>query len=178
LINLNFFAQLQVNYINAVKPMKPSNIYGSMHVDNNISFTLLNWDSPQNQNETDIRFYDISLLRNHSDGTNLNLKSIRVSASRQTLSYKYAVSNSVNYTRASITAVDLCGQRSEASEFQLMQVADGSVTNAESSDHYQQTIDILAGVLAVAIATIIALLIIFIPIMIYHSTTSNANLVI
>jgi hypothetical protein len=146
--------------------MKPSNVYGSIHVlvgNNNISLTLLlNWDdSPQNQNETDVRFYDISLLRNHSDGTN-NFKSIRVSASRQTLSYKYTVSNSGNYTRASITAVDLCGQRSEASEFQLMVVTDSSVTNAESNDRYQQTIDILAGVLALAIAIIIVLCIVFI----------------
>jgi hypothetical protein len=150
--------------------MKPSNIYGSIHVDNNISFTILNWDSPQNQNETDIRFYDISLLRNHSDGTNVNVKSIHVSASRQTLSYKYTVSNSVNYTRASITAVDLCGQRSEASEFQLTPVMDGSITklNTKSSNCYQQTIDILAGVLAVAIAIIIVLCIIFIPIITYQ----------
>jgi hypothetical protein len=147
--------------------MKPSNVYGSIHVDNNISFTLLNWDSPQNQNETDIRFYDISLLRNHSDGTNLNLKSIRVSASRQTPSYKYAVANNGNYTRASITAVDFCGQSSEASEFQL---TDGSITklNTGLNDRYQQTIDILAGVLAVAIAAIIVQFTIFIPIIIYQ----------
>ena len=136
--------------------MKPSNVYGSIHVDNNISVSLLNWDSPQNWNETDISFYDISLLRNHSDdGT--SLRSIHVSASRQTLSYKYAVSNSGNYTRASITAVDFCGQRSEASEFQLMAVIDCMISDAESSDHYQQTIDILVGVLALTIAIIIAL---------------------
>jgi hypothetical protein len=144
--------------------MKPSNFYGSIHVidNNNISLSLLNWDSPPHQNETDVRFYDINLLRNHSDE---NLKSVRVSASRQTISYKYAVSNSGNYTRASITAVDLCGQRSEASEFQLMAVTDSSVTivNAESNDCYRQTSDILAGVFAVAIAIIIVLFIIFIP---------------
>ena len=146
--------------------MKPSNAYGSNYVDNNISLSLLNWESPQNQNETDIDFYDISLLRNHSDdGT--SLKSIHVAASRQTLSYKYAVSNSVNYTRASITAVDFCGQRSEASEFQFMLVTDGNITDIESNDR-QRTIDILAGILAFTIAIIISLLIIFIPIVIYQ----------
>ena len=150
--------------------MKPSNVYGSIHIDNNINFSLLllNWDSPQNWNETDISFYDISLLRNHSDdGT--SLRSIHVAASKQILSlaYKYAVSNSENCTRASITAVDLCGQRSEASEFQLMLVADCHISNAESGDRYRQTMDILAGVLAVAIAIIIALLIILISIMMY-----------
>ena len=125
--------------------MKPSNAYGSIHVDNNISLLLLIWDSPPNQNESDIMFYDISLLRNHSDdGT-----SIHVAASRQTLSYKYTVSNSANYTRASITAVDFCGQRSEASEFQFMIVTD-SISDAESSN-CQQTINILAGVLTVVI---------------------------
>ena len=55
-----------------------------------------------------------------------------MAASGQTLSYKYSVLGR-NYTAASITAVDLCGQRSEASEFQLMQVADGG--NPESNDH-------------------------------------------
>ena len=170
--------------------MKPSNVHGSILVDNNISLSLLNWDSPQNWNETDMSFYDISLLRNHSDdGT--SLKSIHVAASRQTLSYKYAVSSSGNYTRASITAIDICGQRSEASEFQLMAVTDCNISDGESSDHYQQTIDILAGLLAVTIAIIIALLIIFIPIIMYQCvmnpqeakkyrcrhTPSSANLV-
>ena len=149
--------------------MKPSNVYGGIHIDNNVSLSLLNWDSPQNQNESDIRFYDVSLLRNHSDD-DMSIH-VHVAASKQTLSYKYAVSNSGDYTRARIIAVDFCGQRSEASEFQLMHMAVtdcNNITDTEPNDRYQQTIDILAGVLAVAIAIIIALLIIFIPVMIYQ----------
>lgn len=149
-----------INLIDAAKPMKPTNVYGSIHVDNNISLSSLNWDSPQNRNETDIRFYDINLLRNHSDDG----MSIHVAASKQTLSYKYTLSSSGNYTQASITAVDLCGQRSEASEFQLMPVADDNITDGESSDRYRQTVDILAGVLAVAISIIIVQFIIFVSI--------------
>ena len=128
------FSEFIINLINAAKPMKPTNTYGSIHVDNNISLSLLNWDSnsPQNRNETDIRFYDISLLRNHSDGM-----SISVAALRQTLSYMYAVSNSGNYTRASIAAVDFCGQRSEASEFQLMPVI--NVTFHDKTNHIALT---------------------------------------
>ena len=153
--------------------MKPSNIHGNIQIIDNISLSLLNWDSPPNQNETDISFYDISLSRNHSDesdGTGTSLKSIHVAASRQTQSYKYAVSNSGNSTRASITAVDICGQRSDASEFQLndILVTDGNITDTELNDHHQQTIDILAGVLAFAFAIIIALLIVFIPVVIYQ----------
>ena len=93
-----------------------------------------------------------------------------MAASRQTQSYKYAVSNSGNSTRASITAVDICGQRSDASEFQLndILVTDGNITDTELNDHHQQTIDILAGVLAFAFAIIIALLIVFIPVVIYQ----------
>ena len=143
--------------INAAKPAKPNKVYGSIIVIENVSISLINWDPPQNQNETDIVFYDIILLRSHSlNGTN----SIHVAASRQTLSYKYAVSDSGNYTAASITAVDLCGQRSEASEFQLIPVtySNGSITNPESNDHDGQksnTVYILAGIFTAAIAIII-----------------------
>ena len=126
----------------------------------------INWDSPLNQNETTINFYDIT-LRNHDNDTYL----ITVAASQQIQSYKYAVVGESYYITASIVAVDQCGQRSEASEFQLIHVPvmDGGITNTESKifdGQTSNTVDILAGVLAVAIAIIITLCIIFVIIII------------
>ena len=138
-----------MKFDDAAKPLKPSNGYGSIRVIDNVSLSLINWESPQNRNETDIELYDITLLRNHSNGTN---NSIRVAASSQTLSYKYSVLDG-NYTAASIVAVDLCGQRSEASEFQLMPVAGGG--NPDHDGQKSSTAGILAGVIVATIVTVI-----------------------
>lgn len=135
----------------------PSNVYRSIHIVDNVSLSLLNWESPRNQNETSISFFDIILIRSSTNS------SIHVAASRQTLSYKYAVLDG-NYTAASITAVDMCGQRSDASEFQLTSVIN-TVTNPGSSDgkNTQREVYILAGILTV----VIVVFIIFVTVKIY-----------
>lgn len=139
--------------------MKPSNVRGSIRFidNNNISLSLLKWDSPQNQNETDIDFYDIILLRNHSSGTN----SIHVAVPRQMKSYEYTMMDG-HYTSASITAVDQCGQRSELSEFQLVEVTNSSSTTPGRQNN--STVISLATLLAIesiAIIIIVAFFILF-----------------
>ena len=101
-------------------------------------------------------------------------------ASQQTLSYKYVISEG-NYTAVSITAVDLCGQRSKSSQVKLSNIeipliqgiiatnttTCSTIPTSDSVDSDKQgTIDILAGVLALTIAMIIAISIIFIAILI------------
>ena len=75
--------------------------------------------------------------------------------SPQTLSYKYVLSER-NYTTASITAVDLCGQRSEPTQLELtnattINICASSVGSRES----RSTVAIGAGSVGVTLTVII-----------------------
>lgn len=76
----------------------------------------LNWSLPDNEIGTAIDYYEIILMGTH---TNSTMSMCMTDPSLPMFSYKYVLSEG-NYTAASITAVDLCGQRSEPSLVELM----------------------------------------------------------
>ena len=89
-----------------------------------------------------------------------------MTASMQTLSFKYVLSEG-SYTAASITAVDLCGQRSEPFDLELMvNNTNRGLTTSTMCDLKKSTVDGLAGALALVIAIIIALFIVIITIIV------------
>ena len=85
--------------------------------------------------------------------------------SLQTLSYKYVLSEG-NYTAASITAVDLCGQKSEPTQLELTNATTNDIcaSNVDISDAV--VVGVCVGVLVVLAAIVIALSIIL-PILCY-----------
>ena len=144
------------------RPTKPHEVYGSIRVIDNAILSVINWNSPPNKNETVIDYYDVMLIKNHSNNTN----SVRVAASVPTPSYKYTVLEG-NYTAVSITAVDLCGQRSEPSQVKLMvNIANKTVINSIPYDWQKSTMDGLIGGLAAAIAVIIVFCIVIVTIVV------------
>ena len=78
-------------------------------------------------------YYEITLVGTHTNNT-VSTHVIDHAQSLQVLSYKYNVMLSeANYTAASITAVDLCGQRSEPTQLEL--------TNATTNDICASSVD-------------------------------------
>ena len=116
----------------------------------------LNWNPPENHNETAIDFYELTLI-----GTpNLSNTFFYRATTQQTFSSKYVLSER-NYTAARITAVDSCEQRSESSQIMLSinnPLSIEPVQLNESNDaikNRQHIIDILAGILAIVFAVLI-----------------------
>ena len=97
--------------LNAAIPTKPTEVYGSITGDF-IPTLILNWNASQYQ-ETVVDYYDITLISNHSNN------SIHAAALSSVQTQYIYIALDGNYTAASITAVDLCGQRSEPSKFEL-----------------------------------------------------------
>lgn len=76
----------------------------------------MNWAPPVNQNETDIDYYEVTLIGSHTSNTTMIER--LPSTQTATFSYNFGVSDT-NYSAVNITAVDLCGQRSEPSQTML-----------------------------------------------------------
>ena len=147
-------------FIYTAKPARPkpkdSEIFGSIQIiDNKTALASVTWIPLQNQNQTAIDYYDVTLTgSDHPYSIN-----IHVAASQQTFSYKYMLSDG-NSSEASIEAVDVCGQRSEPTSLELI------VTNTVTSNcttvtptpcnTQETTVDILAGILAAVIAVLIS----------------------
>ena len=84
----------------------------------------LNWSPPENHKQTAIEYYELTLIGTHTNST----KTVHTGTdSQQTFSHKQVVSEG-NYTAASITAVDVCGQRSEPSYFVLNAIVGSTTT--------------------------------------------------
>lgn len=77
-----------------------------------------------------IDYYELTLIGTHSNST---IPVGAINQSSQTVSYKYVLSEG-NYTAASITAIDLCGQRSETISLIL--------TNTTSTDHLDTVLNV------------------------------------
>jgi hypothetical protein len=113
----------------------------------------LNWNPPENHNETTIEFYELTLI----GAPNINTFFYRATT-QQTFSFKYVLSEG-DYTAARITAIDSCEQRSEPSQTMLNinPVPIGPVQLCDSNDaikNGQRIIDILAGILAIVFAVL------------------------
>ena len=112
----------------------------------------LDWSLPLNDDETTIDYFDITLMGTHTNST----VSVRVAdQSQQMLSYKWVLSEG-NYTAASITAVDLCGQRNEPF---LIELVTATISNpiTDTSDNIMQSGANTTGLTAgVAVMTVVA----------------------
>ena len=134
--------------LNAARPTKPTEAYGSIHmIDGIIPTLVLNWNASQYQ-ETVINFYDITLISNRGNS------SIHAAAlsSMQTQYVMTYIALDGNYTSASITAVDLCGQRSEPSKFELP-----IVINTDNSLPCNSAVSSLTPALVLLTVTIVGL---------------------
>ena len=108
----------------------------------------LNWSLPDNQDGTVIDYYEVILIGTH---TNSTMSVCMTDQSLQTLSYKFVLSEG-NYTAASITAVDLCGQKSEPS---LLELKNATTTISDMSQSRATIGGLIAGVVILAIVVII-----------------------
>ena len=129
----------------------------------------LNWNPPENHNETAIDFYELMLIGTPNNNTFLYRATGNMA--QQTFSFKYVLLEG-NYTAVRITVVDLCEQRSEPSQIMLNNI--GTVPNTctsesvvtpcaqtdELNDNMQHTINIFIGIFVPVIVLIIIALII------------------
>ena len=117
----------------------------------------LNWSLPLNENETAIDYYEITLIGTH---TNSTMSTRKTDQSLQTMSFKYVLSEG-NYTAASITAVDLCEQKSDLSLVELMNVTIVQVNFSDmaiSDTRQNSCVAAVGGISGIAAITIIAAL--------------------
>ena len=86
----------------------------------------VNWTVPNNRLKTSIDYYEVMLIGSHTSNT------IRIDeiAPLQTYSYSFGISHA-NYSAVNVTAVDVCGQRSEASK--SLFYSNQSVSNSQRS---------------------------------------------
>jgi hypothetical protein len=110
----------------ADQPNKPNNgaghIYKNLMINSESTEALveLNWSPAENYNHTIIEYYELTLMGSHPNTT---ISRVYVGADQQQIesfSHMLVVPEGRNYTSASILAVDMCGQRSEPSHFEIM----------------------------------------------------------
>ena len=123
------------------------------------AISFINWSMPENENETAIDYFEITLMGTHTNST-MSICMADQSEQKLMLSFKYVLSEG-NYTAASITAVDLCGQRSTPTQLNLtsMTKIDIGTSNMDTSDS-NSSVALGAGLgvpLGVIIITAIAL---------------------
>ena len=88
-----------------------------------------------------IDYYELTLVGSH---INYSLSVCMIDQLQQIVSYKHVLQEG-NYTTASITAVDLCGQRSEPSELILTNITMNLlVSNVATSDIDTQQNQVIA----------------------------------
>ena len=139
-----------------------------------VAIASLNWNPPENHNETAIDFYELMLIGTPNNNTFFYRATGNMA--QQTFSFKYVLLEG-NYTAVRITVVDLCGQRSDPSQIMLNNI--GTVPNTctsesvvtpcaqtdELNDNMQHTINILIGIFVPVIVLIIIALIIIIVVL-------------
>ena len=103
----------------------------------------LDWSLSDNDSETAIDYYEITLMGTHSNNTIITECMTSTDQALEVLSYKYVLSEG-NYTSVSIIAVDICGERSEPTQVLLTNTTTVSV---RSNTATQQSVAITLGVL-------------------------------
>ena len=95
-------------------PDKPQNVTGN--IQNTTSATgagnsvvTVDWLPPENQNDTAIDYYELTLNGSNSTSTTLKIDAAA--------SLPYYLNVTFDNYKVSVTAVDVCGQKSEPSEF-------------------------------------------------------------
>ena len=135
--------------IHAETPTAPKELTGTIQniSDDTIAQTgakavsFINWSMPENNmDKTSIDYFEITLIGTHTNNT-MSLHMTDQYSLQQTFSQKYVLSEG-NYTSVSITAVDLCGKRSESIQVHLTNTTTASMTmcdsNSGASDAQQQ----------------------------------------
>lgn len=140
------------------QPKKPRNGAGSkvQCLESMKTMVILNWSPPENYNRTTIDYYELTLI---GKDTKPNTSRVYVGAQadpRQSLSYILQVDSDRDYTSANISAVDVCGQQSEPSLFDIIPAMTGSTSTTPNSNGTTQ-----AGYLRVIITFIILALPVF-----------------
>ena len=133
----------------------------------------LNWNPPENHNETAIDFYELMLIGTPNNNTFFYRATGNMA--QQTFSFKYVLSEG-NYTAVRITIVDLCEQKSEPLQIMLSNIetvpntseSDSVITpqTDEVNDNMQRTINILTGILAFMFVLLIVVIIIVIALIV------------
>ena len=130
--------------IHAETPTAPDELTGTIQniSDDTIAQTgakavsFINWSMPENNMAID--YFDIILIGTHTNNT-MSMRMTDQYSLQQMFSQKYVLSEG-NYTSVSITAVDLCGKRSESIQVHLTNTTTASmcVSNLGTSDAQQQ----------------------------------------
>ena len=89
------------------------------------AIVTLNWSPPENHDRTAIDYYELTLIANADSNTTTTIVYYVGTDSQQSISHKLVVSDRT-YMAANITAVDVCGQRSESSHFVLTTIVSES----------------------------------------------------
>ena len=180
--------------MHTAKPSQPTGTSGTIEkvLDQSVSSEIgtrigaiasLNWNPPENHDETAIDSYELTLI-----GTPTNSTYVYSTTKQPMFSYVYVLSDSEgNYTDVSITAVDLCEQRSKPSKVELRNINSDnplirstqlgptmSMTCHPPSNDDKCTI-ILATVIALLVITIIVIFIV-ISIICYMCNRRNNNM--
>ena len=103
------------------QPDKPSNGAGSIQeisLESAEAMVTLHWNPPKNYKSTTIDYYELTLIGTHSNTTTR----VYVGTDAQLAFSRILPVSERNYTSASISAVDVCGQRSELSHFVLTEI--------------------------------------------------------
>ena len=130
------------------QPKKPSNGAGSkvQCLKSMKTMVVLNWSPPENYDRTFIDYYKLTLIRKDTKPTTTSVYVGPQADPRQSFSHILQVDSDRNYTSASILAVDVCRQRSEASLFAIIPAMSGSTSTTPNSNGTTQ-----AGYLGVII---------------------------
>ena len=146
------------------------------------AISFINWSMPENVDKTAIDYFEITLMGTRTNNT----MSVRMADqySLQALSQKYVLSEG-NYTSVSITAVDLCGKRSERIQVHLTNATTVGVSNIATSVTQQRNVTCTAtgtvlGVLllislVIAAALIVAVILLAIRVRRHQDVSSSAE---
>ena len=92
----------------------------------------LNWSPPENHDHTDIDYYELTLIGDANTDTTTIVYDVGAD-SQQSFTHTLVVSADRNYIAVDITAVDVCGQRSEPSHFALTTTSTNIVSECNTS---------------------------------------------
>ena len=133
----------------------------------------LDWSLSDNDNETAIDYYEITLMGTHSNDTIITECMTSTNQALEVLSYKYVLSEG-NYTSVSIIAVDICGERSEPIQVLLTNTTTVSVRSNTATSDTQQSVAVTGAVLgvllsiSVVIAAALLITVIILAIRVHH----------
>ena len=102
------------------EPTRPTVVDGSIQrlVGLTEAVITLNWSPPENHDRTNIDYYELTLIGDADTKTTTIVHDVGAD-SQQSFTHTLVVSADRNYIAVDITAVDVCGQRSEPSHFAL-----------------------------------------------------------